>query len=289
MVGMTEHLPRLPRRSRAAHKGNFGKVLVVVGSRGMTGAAYLTAKGALRAGAGLVLAATPASQQPILAAKLTSAMTAALPETKEGTLSLKARTSILKLAQDCNAIALGPGLSQHPQTVKLVLSVLPFFSSCVVIDADGLNALSHNVNILKRVKAPVILTPHPGEMARLTGSRVYESATSRVKIATEFARKYRVIVVLKGYQTVLTDGQRIYINKTGNPGMATGGTGDVLTGVISGLVAQGLGLFESAQLGVYVHGLAGDYAARELGEISLIATDLLDYLPAAFKTVLKRS
>lgn len=275
-------LPRLPRRVRDGHKGIFGRVLVIAGSRGMTGAAYLTAQGAMRSGAGLVTVATPKSQQPILATKLTCAMTAALPETNGGTLSLSARKPLLNLARESDIIALGPGLSQHPQTIKLILSVLPFLSSPVVVDADGLNALSKNPAILKRIKVPVILTPHPGEMLRLSGSRVDKSTRSRVRIAVELARKYQVIVALKGYQTVVTDGRSVYINKTGNPGMATGGSGDVLTGIIAGLLGQGLKPFAAAQLGVYLHGLAGDLAAREIGEFPLIATDLLDYLPKAF-------
>lgn len=282
MMSIVKNLPHLPRRPRDSHKGNFGKVLVVAGSRGMTGAAFLTAKGALRAGAGLVLVVTPKSQQHILATKLTCAMTHSLPETNQGTLSFKGLPYLIKLANNYDVIALGPGISQHPQTVKLILSVLPYFHVPIVIDADGLNALSHNPGILKKVKCPVILTPHLGEMIRLSDSIVGESVNSRIKIATEFAKKYKVVVALKGYRTIVTDGARVFINKTGNPGMATGGSGDVLTGIISALLGQGLKSFEATQLGVYLHGLAGDLAACQIGEISMIASDIMDYLPKAF-------
>lgn len=281
-MNIVKIIPRLSRRPQNSHKGNFGKVLVVAGSRGMTGAAFLAAKGALRAGAGLVLVATPKSQQPILAAKLTCAITYSLPETNQGTLSSGALPQLTGLARNHDVIALGPGISQHPQTVKLVLSILPRFCVPVVIDADGLNALSRQPGILKKIKTPLILTPHPGEMTRLSGLRVGESINSRIKIATEFAKKYNVIVTLKGYQTIVTDGTRVYINHTGNPGMATGGSGDVLTGIIAALVGQGLKPFEAAQLGVYLHGIAADLAVRQIGEISMIASDLLDYLPEAF-------
>jgi NAD(P)H-hydrate epimerase len=284
--------PRLPKRQRESHKGDYGRILIVAGSRGMSGAARLAAEGALRSGAGLVTVATPKSQQPILARKTACPMTYPLPETKEGSLSLKALPEILKLINNSqfNVIALGPGLSQNPQTVKLVLSLVPIIKVPTVIDADGLNALSKDVNILKKVKVPVILTPHPGEMNRLIGSKVQSFKSSRVKIAVDFAKRYKVIIALKGYQTVVTDGNKVYINKTGNPGMATGGSGDVLTGVIAGLLAQRvkseiLTPFQAAQLGVYIHGLAGDLAAKDKGEISLIATDILEYLPVALKRV----
>ena len=330
-MNIIKTLPRLPKRPRDSHKGDYGRVLIIAGSRGMSGAARLAAEGAMRSGAGLVMVATPKSQQPIVARKTTCPMTYPLPETKEGTLSLKALPHILNLAKKNDVIAIGPGLSQNPQTVKLVLAFLSSFTQAkacdypkrnvvapfrvrgIVIDADGLNALSKNVNILKKVKAPrsatlsldteglgtsgrgtigsppitsgapVILTPHPGEMEKLAGLKVERFKSSRVKIAMGFAKQYNVIVALKGHQTVVTDGKKVYINNTGNPGMATGGSGDVLTGIIAGLLGQKLSPFEAAQLGVYIHGLAGDLAAKDKGEISLIATDILEYLPAAFR------
>ncbi len=287
-------LPRLPRRRPTAHKGDFGKIFILAGSRGMTGAAYLCAQGALRAGAGLVLVGTPISQQPILATKLTCAMSAALPETRSGTLSLKAKKEIVKLGKKSDVVALGPGLSQHPQTIRLVLSFLQNASQLLtraiplVIDADGLNALSARVAILKKIKNPVILTPHPGEMAQLMPQykRILKTASQkqRIKIASEFARQYGVIVVLKGYQTVVADRKRVYINRTGNPGLASGGSGDVLTGILAGLLGIGLEPFAAAQLAVAVHGLAGDQAAKKIGQVSLLATDLLEYLPAVLKS-----
>lgn len=282
MTKTIKTIPKLPKRPREAHKRNFGKVLVIAGSRGMTGAAYLCCKGALRAGAGLVLLGTPQSQQPIMAFKLTCSMTTPLSETETGTLSVNARQGIFRLARNCDVIALGPGLSLHPQTINLVHSLIPFINHPMVIDADGLNALSRNIEILKTIKAPLILTPHPGEMARLSGSKTQEIKSSKVKVASEFAKKYKVVIALKGYETVVTDGTRVYVNKTGNPGMATGGSGDILAGMIAALLGQGLKPFEATQLGVYLHGLAGDLAVKEKGEVSLIATDILEYLPKAF-------
>ncbi|MBI4835423.1 MAG: NAD(P)H-hydrate dehydratase [Planctomycetes bacterium] len=282
-----KELPRLPKRPRNSHKGDYGRVLIIAGSRGMAGAARLAAEAALRSGSGLVTVATPKSQQPILAKKITCQMTYALPETKDGTIAFSARNPLLNLAKKQGVIAIGPGLSQNPQTIKLVLLLVPDLKVPTVIDADGLNALSKNVNTLKKAKAPLILTPHPGEMAKLIGSKVQWSKSSRDKIAVDFAKRYKVIVVLKGHQTVVTDGEKVYINKTGNPGMATAGSGDVLTGVIAGLLGQDLRPFEAAQLGVYIHGLAGDLAAKKIGELSLIATDILEFLPSAFRRIIK--
>lgn len=281
-------IPSLPKRRPDTHKGDYGKALIVAGSRSMTGAAALCSEAALRTGAGLVYLATPASQQPILAGKLTETITYALPETPDGTLSDKALDRIINLAQGINVAAIGPGISRHPQTVEIVNSLVPHLHCPVIIDADGLNALSTaHRSVVKKQRAEMILTPHSGEMARLLKTTPTRIEANRVDSAIEASKRFNAIVALKGYQTVVTDGERVYINKTGNPGMATAGSGDVLTGMLAGLVAQlsatNLTIFESVILAVHLHGKAGDLAAKELGEYSLVAGDIIKYLPKAFK------
>ena len=276
-------IPKPPRRRRDAHKGDFGRVLVLAGSRGMVGAAALAGNAALRAGAGLVTVATTESAYPILAAQVTCCTTHPLPETAAGTLSDKAQKGILDLAAGFTALALGPGLGRHPATTDLVHALVAKIERPMVIDADGLNALAQKPAVLKKAQGPRILTPHPGEMARLLNVEyAAEVQKARREVAVSFAEKNRCIVVLKGRRTVVTDGERVFINPTGNPGMASGGTGDVLTGVIAGLLGQGLAPFDAAVLGTYVHGLAGDLAAKGKGEVSVIATDVLEELPDAF-------
>lgn len=279
-------IPRglLPVRAREAHKGDAGRVFLVAGSTGMSGAAALCTMGALRVGAGLVTLGIPKSLHDPMVEKLTEAMLKVLPETKEGSLSQEALPEIVSTAERMDAVAIGPGLSQHPQTKALVQHVLPMIAKPLVIDADGLNALAENLEVLRRRTLPCILTPHPGEMGRLTRLSAGDVQRDRQRIAVEFAKKYRVIVVLKGHGTVVAryDGEA-FVNETGNPGMASGGIGDVLTGMITGLLGQGLELFDAARLGVYVHGLAGDLAARERGEIGLLASDLIDRIPVAIR------
>jgi hydroxyethylthiazole kinase-like uncharacterized protein yjeF len=273
-------------RSRTAHKGNFGHLLVVAGSPGMTGAAALTSLGSLRAGAGLVTLAVPAALQPIMAIKLTEVMTEALPQNTNGKLSYEALKPILNMTEKRNVLAIGPGLSQDPETVALVREVVARVSIPMVIDADGLNALVGSVEILKERKSKTIITPHPGEMARLCGVSVDDIQADRMGYALRFAKEWNVIVVLKGARTVIADEDgNVYINSTGNPGMASVGSGDVLTGVISGLLAQSIDPYRSAVIGVYLHGLAGDIGVKEKGEESLIAGDILRSLPKAFLNV----
>jgi NAD(P)H-hydrate epimerase len=276
-------LPVLHSRNLSAHKGDFGKVLIVAGSCGMTGAAYLAAKGALRAGAGLAVVATPESQQPILAGKLTCAMTYPLPETPEQTISLKALRPILELAKKSDVIAIGPGISRNPSTMSLVLALLKQLTIPVVLDADAIIAISKKPNILKEVSCPIIITPHQGEMFSLIGKKI--TPLNRLSIAKEFTARYNITLVLKGFKSLVMNKNKFYVNTTGNPGMATGGTGDVLTGIISGLLAQGLSPFDASVLGVFIHGKAGDIGVKDLGEISFIASDILSYLPNAFKSL----
>jgi NAD(P)H-hydrate epimerase len=251
---------------------------------GFSGAAALCAMGALRAGAGLVTLGIPQSLYLPLAAKLTEAMFRPLPETKEGSLSLQGLADIASAVETMDACAIGPGLSQHPQTKELVRQLLPKIVKPLVLDADGLNALAEDVKLLKKLSLPIILTPHPGEMARLTRLSPEEVQRDRERLAKAFATTYRVIVVLKGHHTVVAnvDGS-VFINETGNPGMASGGCGDVLTGVIAGLLGQKLQPFDAARLGVYLHGLAGDLVASDRGQIGLLASDVADRIPKAIK------
>jgi NAD(P)H-hydrate epimerase len=271
----------LPSRPKESNKGDFGKVLVVAGSRGMSGAAVLCASAALRGGAGLVRVAVPAGILPIVAAGNPCYMTTPLPEDDEGRLAADAAPNLLALIKDNDVLAIGPGLGRGPGVAHVVGQALSYAEIPIVLDADGLNAIAGQLHRITNRKAPLILTPHPGEFARLLGCDAATVQTNRQELVRRFAFDHCVIVVLKGHGTLVTDGAKLYVNTTGNPGMATGGTGDVLTGLIAALVGQGLEPFAAAQLGVYLHGLAGDLACKVLGEASLIASDLLAYLPSA--------
>ncbi len=275
-------LPNLAPRQPDTHKGDYGRVLVLAGSVGLTGAAYLCSKAALRAGAGVVTLGVPESLNSIMEAKLTCVMTHPLPETDARTLSTAGKQEILDLAERFDVVAIGPGLGAHPETKGLVLWLLQMLDKPIVLDADGINALDGDLYALERTRRDIVLTPHPGEMARLLGlDSAQEVQKRRLKIAMKFADKEGIVLVLKGHETLVTDAKRIYINKTGNPGMATAGAGDVLTGMIAAFIGQGLGAFEAAQLAAYVHGDAGDIAARRRGQMAMIATDILDALPRA--------
>ena len=282
----------IPPRSPASYKGSFGRVLVVAGSTGMTGAAALTSEAALRVGAGLVTLAIPKSLNPILEVKLSEVMTLPLPETETGTITSCASSDILEYAEKTNSIlAIGPGLSQHPETVKLVHRLIKENSeqglcSRIVIDADGLNALAQAPELIPLLGSEGILTPHPGEMARLTQTQIPTIEADRIGTAEKFADRYGVTLVLKGAPTVTsTPNGQIWINSTGNPGMATAGMGDVLTGIITGLMAQNVPSNTAAVLGVYLHGLAGDIATKKVGMHGLIAGDVLKAVPTAISTL----
>ena len=270
----------LPRRKLDAHKGDNGHVLLVAGSEGLTGAACLTALGSLRSGAGLVTLGLPASLNVIAAAKLTEIMTKPLPETKERSISPEALSTILDFSKRCKAVAIGPGLSRYPETGKLVLELIPRLHIPVVIDADALFALTDNLEVLTRARGPLILTPHLGEMGRLVGKKTGEVKENKIEIARDFSKTYKAVVVLKGARTLIADsGGDIFINPTGNPSLASGGTGDVLTGIIASFLAQGLKPLEAAKLGVYLHGLAADEISLSRGPWGVIATDILNQLP----------
>ena len=282
VLDLIHTIPALPPRASDANKGDFGRVLVIAGSRGMSGAAILCASAALRGGAGLVRLAVPESILPIVAGATPCYMTVPLPEDDDGRLSARSLSPLLDAARWCTAIALGPGLGQSAEVTSVVLGVLSQTTVPLVLDADALNAVVPYLDALSARTAPLVLTPHPGEFARLLGCATAFVQARRQDAAVAFAASRRVVVVLKGQGTVVTDGRRVFVNTTGNPGMATGGTGDVLTGLIGTLLGQGLEAFTAAQTGVYLHGLAGDLARDELGERGLISSDLLDYLPKAF-------
>ncbi len=277
----------LLKRKPDTHKGDYGHVFALAGSVGLTGAAYLTSQAAILSGSGLVTLGIPKSLNPIMARKLVEVMTRPLAETKEQSLSLKAFAEIKKFCGKIDVLTVGPGLSQNKETQALVRKVISKINKPMVIDADGLNALVGHLDLLlttRNQQLTTIMTPHPGEMARLIGkTRDYVQA-NRKKVAKGLAKKYNVVLVLKGHRTVVAspDG-KIYINRTGNPGMASGGVGDVLTGMIASFLAQGLTAFDAARFGVHVHGLAGDIAAKEKGQLSLIATDVLKKIPEVLK------
>ena len=277
----------LPPRTASSHKGTYGHAGILAGSVGKTGAAALAAQAALRIGAGLVTVGVPASVNDVLEAKLLEAMTMPLPDTKARTFSRAGFDRILGFIQARTAIAIGPGLSTNPETVELVQSLMKHLDRPSVLDADALNALASRASLLTECKTPPILTPHPGEMARLEVDATSQSVNAdRIGTARRFARERGVFVVLKGARTVIArpDGQLV-VCPTGNPGMATAGTGDVLTGMIVGLLAQGVPAWEAACAATYFHGAAGDMAAGRLGFAGMIAGDLIEQIPYAIQTV----
>ncbi len=277
-----------PRRKPESHKGNFGKVFILAGSRGFSGAPYLVSVGALRAGAGLITLAVPKSLYQVMALKLIEVMTKPLPETRQGSFSLKAEREIKGFLKSQDVLALGPGLGQNPETQALTRHVALSCDKPLVIDADGLNAFLGNPDLLKRLRSPAILTPHPGEAGRLFDCGVPKDDTGRKRFASQVARQYGVVLVLKGHHTVIAaPNGKVGMNLTGNPGLATGGSGDLLTGIIAAFLGQGLDPFSAARCGVFIHGFAADLAVKEFGEISLTPMDVLQYLPKAFKVILR--
>ena len=280
-------LPTLSPRSRDSNKGTFGRVLIIAGSRGMSGAAVLCGSAALRGGAGLVRIATPVSIRSEVAVGNPCYMTVPVAEDDDvGQLGRTALPELLALKDSADVVALGPGLGRGAEISDVVSALLSSVDKPMVLDADGLNAVS-SAQIRLKVEFPRILTPHPGEFARLTGHDTKTVQANRRELAVEYARANHVVVVLKGDGTIVTDGRQIYQNRSGNPGMATGGSGDVLTGLIAALLAQRLEPFAAAQLGVYIHGKAGDRVAAEMGEAGMIASDLLEQAPRALRDHLK--
>jgi NAD(P)H-hydrate epimerase len=267
-------------RDRTAHKGHFGHVLLVAGSTGKTGAAALAAQAAARTGAGLVTLAVPAGLNAILENKVTEVMTEPLPEEMSGFVGAEAVDRVLELAVGKSVLALGPGLGTNPGAGELVRNLVERCDLPLVIDADGLNALVGQTEVLRRARREVVLTPHPGEMSRLTGLGTAQLAADRLKAAKEMAQSFGIYLALKGHRTVVAapDG-RLWLNTSGGPHMASGGMGDILTGILAGLISQGIRVEDAARLGVYVHGLAADQAASGLGAVGLMASDLLPLLP----------
>jgi NAD(P)H-hydrate epimerase len=280
---MMQDLP--PRRTRGMHKGTMGHLLLIAGSVGTLGAAQMASLAAMRCGTGLVTVALPATVAASNVPFPMEVMTLPLPETNEGTLSLASEKKLLQGIEGKTAIAVGPGLSCHPETQHLVRNLIRQVSIPMIIDADGLNAIATDLSILKEKRSNLILTPHPGEMGRLMDTTADNIQSDRFKIAEEFSKKWGVVLVLKGAHTIVaTPDGLLRVNSTGNPTMATAGVGDALTGVIAGFVAQGIAPQDAATLGVYLHGLAGDLAAEATGEGSLITSDLIGKIPKAIAT-----
>jgi NAD(P)H-hydrate epimerase len=274
------------RRARASHKGTYGHVLILAGSWGKSGAAVMAGKAALRSGAGLVTVATPVSCLPIVAKSMMELMTEGLAETAERTPAAEALPRLSELLPGKDAWLVGPGISTHPSTARLVRSVLGTFPGPVVIDADGLNILAEDLSVLASSARPAVLTPHPGEFARLTGLTIAEVQADRIELARRFATDHGVHLVLKGYRTLVASPEGdVFVNPTGNPGMATGGSGDVLSGMIASFIAQEKDVLGATLAAVFLHGLSGDLAARKLSERALIAGDIIRFLPAAAKAV----
>lgn len=279
-------IPKPPARPGDSHKGTYGSALVVAGSAGMSGAAILSGVGALRSGAGLVFLAVPDAILSIVAGAEPSYLTIGLPSDASGHIGDGA--SVLRQAiHGKSAVAIGPGLGQSATLQSIVSDLYTTCELPLVVDADGLNLLAETGREMSHHAGARILTPHPGEFGRLIGRTASEVQEHRQTLAIEFARRHQVVLVLKGHGTVITDGDRTAVNQTGNSGMSTGGTGDVLTGLIVGLLAQGMPPFDAARLGVHLHGLAGDLAAAELTQPGLIASDLPRFLGAAWKNVLE--
>jgi NAD(P)H-hydrate epimerase len=269
-----------PRRPDT-HKGDYGHLLVIAGSVGKTGAAAMACEAALRIGAGLVTLAIPKSLNAIMEVKLTEVMTEPLPETPKQTLSLRAFSSILRLCENKKAVIIGPGIGTFKETQSLILKLMKTLNLPIILDADGLTALATQPKTLPTTNRSLILTPHPGEMAKLIRSTPKDVQEDRISISRNFAQSHHVHLVLKGHRSLIaTPKGDVFINPTGNPGMASGGTGDVLTGMIGGLICQGFDILPSLQMAVYLHGLAGDEMAQELGEKSLIARDIIEKIPA---------
>lgn len=267
-------LQLLPERKLESHKGDYGKILLLCGSIGYTGAAALSAMGALRVGAGLVFLGVPESIYEIEAVKLTEPIVFPLPQ-QDGMIGSKAIDILLPKLEMMDAVLIGPGLGRAKTVEEVICEVLKSFDGPVVLDADGINAMLAHKDILRGRSAPTILTPHEGEFVRFTGV----VPEDRQKAAEELAKQLDVIVLLKGYRTVITDGRTTYINPTGNPGMAVGGSGDVLSGVITGLLGQGIDPLMSAACGAWLHGAAGDICAEEIGQYGMLPTDMINSLP----------
>lgn len=279
----------LPDRPRDTYKGNYGKVYVVAGSTGMTGAAVLTCKAALRSGAGLLKIPVPQSLNTIMETRLTEAITVPVAEFKKGIVGIGDIGKILKTMEESDVIAVGPGSGTSRELEELLRNILENTSKPIVLDADALNSLAKRKELLQLIQSPIVMTPHLGEMARLTEFDIDYINSNRIEVALEFSKKWNAIVVLKGARTVVAGPNgEVYMNETGNPGMSTAGSGDVLTGIVTGFISQGIDPLKAAVAAVYIHGMAGDIAAEKLGEYGLLASDIVKQLPFAIKEIVGR-
>jgi len=279
---------RLLQRKPDSQKGDFGHIFILAGSAQFSGAAVLCAAAAMRSGAGLVTLGIPKSiNSAVIKIKLLEIMTLPLSQTRQATLGLAAFKDVGNFAKKADILVVGPGLSQNKNTQSLIRKIITRINKPAVIDADGINALAGHLNILKKAgkqEPKIILTPHPGEMSRLLGTSIREVQGNRKKVAQKLACDYNITVVLKGYRTIVVDGQgNCFENKTGNSGMSSAGTGDVLAGIIASFLGQGLNAFEAAKFAVYLHGLSGDLAAKEKTKLGLIASDIIENIPRAIK------
>jgi len=279
---VTQTLPALPTRSPDAHKGSVGRILVIAGSRGMTGAGALASRGALRSGAGYVTWALPSSLASIAETLCVEAVVLPLPATDVGSVGIEARELLAEASHESDAVVLGPGIAISGETAELIRLLVGELHAPLVLDGGGLTAVGQDSRSLTSRRYATVLTPHPGEMARLSGTRVDAVQADRENMARSMAQRTGSIVLLKGMGTVVTDGERTYVNQTGNPGMATAGAGDVLAGCLAALLGQGMDAFEAAALAAHLHGLAGDQAAEAKGMYGVMAGDILEALPEAF-------
>ena len=278
ILNQSDVLNILPSRDPFSHKGNFGRILLLCGSRGYTGAAALAATGALRSGAGLVYLGVPESIYEIEAIKLTEPVVFPLPD-KDGCFCASAIESVKTKLQNMDAVLIGPGIGCTEDTHAFVANILKCYNGPVILDADGINVLAGHIDLLRGRTGPTVLTPHDGEFMRIGG----ELSEDRVSSAEAFARETGAVVLLKGHRTVITDGSESYVNHTGNPGMAVGGSGDVLAGIITALIGQGIQPLLAAACGAWLHGAAGDICARQIGQYGMLPTDMLQVLPRLLK------
>ena len=276
----------LKLRTKNTHKGSFGHTLIVAGSSGKSGAAWLSAHSAVRSGSGLVTLAVPKSIHQVFEEKTTESMTESIEDSGSGKFSIDSLEQLLKIIKNKSSLVIGPGISTSIKTKEFFLELLKKVKIPVVIDADGLNILSENLSTLKEIKAPVILTPHPGEMGRLLGTNSKEVQENRINLSKSFSKKYKCWLILKGARTILaTPEGKVFVNPTGNPGMASGGMGDVLTGILGSLLSQKYSVEESCILGTFLHGLSADIISETKGQIGITATDVAETIPEAIKKV----
>lgn len=276
----------LPKRIEDSHKGTYGRVGIIGGSKGMTGAPYLASQAALRTGTGLVYTMVPKYIETIMSIKLTEAIIRPIEDKGKGHFTKESLPEIIKEIESLDTIGIGPGLGIDGDRLYLIEEIIKAYKKPIVLDADAINCISMNLNILLNRYNPIIITPHPGELGRLLGKSTKEIQENRIYYSKYASGKYNIIVVLKGFNTIVASPKDdVYINETGNPGMATAGSGDVLTGMIASLLGQGLKPIDAAKLGVFCHGLAGDLGSLEKGEYGLIASDILDNIPYVFKEI----